>query len=71
MWNLLFEEVSTDPRWVEAMSAEITDQDANKTWTIVPLPRRKRPIGSKWFFKIKYQDSGEVDRFKARLVCKG
>lgn len=66
-----FEEACKDPRWVEAMQAEISALETHQTWTVVPLPSHKKVIGCKWIFKIKYHASGEVDRFKARLVAKG
>ncbi|GJR93129.1 hypothetical protein Tco_0265303 [Tanacetum coccineum] len=33
------------------------------------LPKGRKAIGSKWIYKIKFQSSGEIDRFKARLVA--
>nr|GEX96337.1 ribonuclease H-like domain-containing protein [Tanacetum cinerariifolium] len=31
----------------------------------------RKAIGIKWIFKIKYKSSGEIDRYKARLVAQG
>ncbi|GJZ17671.1 ribonuclease H-like domain-containing protein [Tanacetum coccineum] len=31
----------------------------------------RKPIGSKWVFRIKYKSNGEVERYKAKLVAKG
>lgn len=64
-------EACQDPQWVEAMTAEITALELNNTWSIVPLPPSKTPIGCKWVLKIKYRAFGEVERYKARLVAKG
>ncbi|GKC14757.1 ribonuclease H-like domain-containing protein, partial [Tanacetum coccineum] len=43
----------------------------NDTWDIVDLPKDRKAVGSKWIFKIKYKASGEIDRYKARLVVQG
>ncbi|GKE66233.1 ribonuclease H-like domain-containing protein, partial [Tanacetum coccineum] len=37
----------------------------------VDLHKDRKAIGSKWIYKIKYKSSGEVDRYKARLVAQG
>ena len=38
---------------------------------MVPRPKDKNVIGTKWIFKNKLNESGDVIRNKARLVCKG
>ena len=43
---------------------------ANRTWSIVDLPQGWRIIGCKWVYKIKYTPSGEIEKYKARLVAK-
>ena len=51
-----------------------TEYDAllkNKTWHLVPAPRGKNVIGSKWVFKVKRKADGSIDRYKARLVALG
>ena len=42
----------------EAMVAGIAALEANHTWTLTPLPAGKKPIGSKWVYKIKYNADG-------------
>eukprot|EP00249_Psilotum_nudum_P035474 c56133_g1_i1 orf=103-363(+) len=41
------------------------------TWQLVPRVKGMLVIGTKWLYKIKYLPSGEIDRYKARLVVKG
>lgn len=62
---------SIDPHWCSAMDKEMEALTKNNTWTLVPLPPNKRPIGSKWVYKIKYRSDGQIERYKARLVAKG
>ncbi|XP_039011686.1 uncharacterized protein LOC120140771 [Hibiscus syriacus] len=66
-----YQEACQHPQWQKAMREEIQTLELNNTWTVVPLPSGKIPIGCKWVYKIKYRASGVVERFKARLVAKG
>ena len=45
--------------------------EVNNTWSVVPLPHDRKPLGCRWVFKIKRKADGSIERFKARLVAKG
>ncbi|XP_049349445.1 uncharacterized protein LOC125814012 [Solanum verrucosum] len=60
-----------DKRWVEAMQIGIHALETNNTWVLTDLPIEKKPIGYRWIYKVKYQSTGEIERFKGRLVAKG
>ena len=66
-----FAQVTSDPRWQDAMQTELTALELNNTWTLCPLPAGKRAIRSRWVYKLKYHSDGTIDWFKARLVAKG
>ncbi|XP_055800446.1 uncharacterized protein LOC129869896 [Solanum dulcamara] len=66
-----YAEAIKNPRWIEAMQAEIQTLESNHTWEVTPLPAGKQAIGCRWVYKVKYKFTGEIDRFKARLVAKG
>jgi hypothetical protein len=43
----------------------------NNTWKLVDCPTSVKPIGCKWGYRIKYNQHGEIDKYKAQLVAKG
>eukprot|EP00253_Pinus_taeda_P004881 PITA_04881 len=53
------------------MDEELEQIEKNNTWELVPRPKDKNVIGTKWVFKNKLNENGEVIRNKARLVFKG
>jgi hypothetical protein len=57
--------------WHEAMQEEIDALHSNNTWTLVPRPLDANVIGSKWVFRTKLNEDGNIDRFKGCLVAKG
>lgn len=57
--------------WRGAMLQEYKALEKNGTWTIVELPKDKRPIGCRWVYKVKYKVDGTIERYKARLVAQG
>lgn len=42
--------------------------EKNETWELVPHPKDKNVIGTKWVYKNKINEDGQVIRNKARLV---
>ena len=43
----------------------------NETWKLVSPPKDCKPIGLKWVFTIKRDQSNQILKYKARLVVKG
>ena len=58
-------------KWREACDSEFESLSKNETWELVPLPRGRKAISSKWVFKVKETVEGFIERYKARLVAKG
>lgn len=52
------------------MQRELEALAKNNTWKLVPLPPHKKPIGSKWVYKVKLRSDDSLERHKARLVAK-
>jgi hypothetical protein len=66
-----FEEANKDGFWNKAMDEELDQIEKNDTWELVPRPKDKNVIGTKWVYGNKFNEDGHVTRNKARLVCKG
>ncbi|KAK1682867.1 hypothetical protein QYE76_043715 [Lolium multiflorum] len=65
-------EALEDSDWLEAMHEELNNFKRNKVWTLVEKPKECRNvIGTKWIFKNKKDEFGNVVRNKARLVAQG
>ncbi|GAA0154762.1 hypothetical protein LIER_12650 [Lithospermum erythrorhizon] len=58
-----------DEYWITAMQKELIQFDKNDVWELVPRPGGCNVIGTKWIFKNKSNESGNVTRNKARLVA--
>ena len=54
-----------------AMQEELNQFEKNNVWTLVSRPREHPIIGTKWVYKNKLNEKGQVIRNKARLVAKG
>ena len=58
-------------RWREAMESEMASLRENQVFRLVPRPAGKKVVKSKWVFRVKYNETGAVEKFKARVVAKG
>jgi hypothetical protein len=52
------------------MDEELNQIEKNDTWGLVPRPKNKNVIGTKWIFRNKLNEDGHVTRNKTILVCK-
>ena len=53
------------------MNEQLDQIEKNNTWEFVPRPVEKNVICSKWVFKNKLNEQGQIVRNKSRLVYKG
>jgi hypothetical protein len=58
-------------QWGQAITSELNSHKENGTWTACKLPPGRKAIGCKWVFKVKRDENGNVERYKARLTAKG
>ena len=65
------EEALQDADWIQAMQEELNEFERNEVWTLVPRPKNRSVVGTKWVFRNKTDSEGIVTRNKARLVAKG
>jgi hypothetical protein len=42
----------------------------NEVWEIVPRPKEKSVVTSKWVYKIKHAADGSMDKYKARFMAR-
>ena len=54
--------------WIQEINEGIEQMEKNKTWSLVPRLKDKNVIGTKWVFRNRLNEKGEVARKKDRLV---
>jgi len=63
------DEALANDGWILAMQDELNQFKRNDVWDLVSKPEHKNIIGTKWVFRNKLNEQGEVIRNKARLVA--
>jgi hypothetical protein len=66
-----FAEASGHPHWDTTMNEEYHSLMENDTRNLVPLPKGRKLVRSKWVYRTKYASDGNVERHKAWLVSLG
>jgi hypothetical protein len=61
----------SDQNWVNSMHEELENFERNQVWELVDPPPGCKPIGTKWVWKNKEGEKGEVVKNKSRLVAQG
>ena len=51
------------------MANEMQSMHDQQVWEIPSLPPNRKPVGSRWVYKVKQNATGQINRFKARLVA--
>ena len=66
------EEALQDPDWVNAMHEELHNFERNQVWTLVEKPEDEHNIiGTRWVFRNKQYEDGQVIRNTTHLVAQG
>eukprot|EP00253_Pinus_taeda_P029075 PITA_29075 len=66
-----FEESMKHQVWTDAMNEEYESIMKNDVCDVLPRPKDKSVVTSKWLYKIKHGANGSTEKFKARFVTRG
>ena len=61
-------EAASQQVWKDSMTEEYQSILKNDVWDIVPRPKGKSVVTSKWIYKIKHAADGSIEKYKARFV---
>jgi hypothetical protein len=65
-----FEEPIQKKEWVDSMKEEYQSIIKNDVWEIVPRPKNKDVVSSKWLYKIKHATYGSIEKHKEIFVAR-
>ena len=57
--------------WVGSMHKELNQFVRNDVWELLPRPKDTHVINTKWIFRNKIDEDGEIIRNNSRLVAQG
>ncbi|XP_070042884.1 uncharacterized mitochondrial protein AtMg00820-like [Nicotiana tomentosiformis] len=60
-----------DEDWVNALQDELNQFERSQVWNLVPRPKDRSIIGTKWIFRNKVDEDGTDTKNMARLVVQG
>jgi hypothetical protein len=66
-----YEEVANKKEWKDAMVEEYQSITKNDVWVVVPRPKEKIMVSSKWIYKTKHSTNGSIEKYKERFVAHG
>jgi hypothetical protein len=66
-----YEEVVKKKEWNDAMGEEYQSIIKNDVLDVVPRPKEKTIVSSKWIYKTKHSVDGSIEKYKAIFVALG
>ncbi|WJZ84536.1 hypothetical protein VitviT2T_004136 [Vitis vinifera] len=61
------QEALVDPRWKATMNEEMKSLHKNETWELVECPPRKKPVGCRWIYTVKYKADAKINTIRVLL----
>ncbi|TYK22474.1 putative mitochondrial protein [Cucumis melo var. makuwa] len=60
-----------DEQWIKAMQEELHQFKRNRVFELIQKPADVNTMGTKWIFKNKIDEMGNVTQIKAQLISQG
>ena len=57
--------------WIDSMNRELDNLKRLNVYDLVPLPKGRKAVGSKWIYKVKRDADSKPKEHKSRLVAQG